>query len=465
MDGESSIDKETMSRLVRRVSGEVLAPTDEGYDEARIIWNSRLQKEPLLIVRCHDAEDVRATVELAREQNLPLAVRGGGHDYAGRSSGSGSVLVDLSLMNRVSVDREERIAQVQTGATWGEVDREAQKFGLAGTGGTVSTVGVAGHVLGGGSGHLTRAHGLAIDNLLSVEVMTATGEMVRASATENPDLFWGIRGGGGNFGVATSFDLLLHPVGPQVLGGQIVYPLEDASEVLRSYRDFMVSAPEQLACFPFLIRVPPTAAFAEEHHGKVAIDLVIVYSGDIAAGEEVLAPLRTLARPILDWVEPQSWIAVQQTFDPGVPKGLRWYTKAHYLSSLPDAAIEIFLEHGALLPGGHSMVYLEPLGGAVSRIDPSATAFPHRKSLYTFHILAGWEDPGQDQVVMEWSRGFHQAMAPFADGGVYVNLLGEDETDRVPAAYGANYDRLVTLKNKWDPENLFRLNNNIPPSG
>lgn len=464
MDEVPTIGDELLSPLVKRVHGEVLTPRDEGYDDARAIWNSRLQREPAVVVRCADADDVIAAVELARDQGLPLAVRGGGHDYAGRSSCDGSVLVDLSPMNRVEIDPEGMIARVQAGATWGDFDREAQAFELGTTAGTVSTVGVAGFTLGGGTGYLARTHGLATDNLLGAEIVTVAGELVRASETENPDLFWGIRGGGGNFGIATSFEFALHPLGPQVLAGQIVYRFDDAVEVLRAYREFMEDAPDQLTCYPFIIRVPAIPAFAEEHHGKVAIDLVVAYTGEISDGERVVAPLRTIADPIMDWVEPQDWTAVQQTFDAGVPKGLRWYSKAHYLSALSDAAIDTFLEHAEPLPGGSSMVYIESLGGAIGRVAPDATAFADRQSKFGFHVLAGWANPEEDEALMGWTRSFHEAMAPYSTGGAYVNLLGEDEADRVPAVYGDNYERLVALKNTWDPENLFRMNNNIVPT-
>lgn len=323
---------------------------------------------------------------------------------------------------------------------------------------------MAGYLLGGGTGHLTRAFGLGIDNLLSADLVTATGKLVRASEKENTDLFWGIRGGGGNFGVATAFELALHPLGPEVLAGQIVYRFEEAAHVLRRYRDVMASARDELNCYAFVIRVPPIPAFAEEHHGKVAIDLVVVVSGPAERGERLVAPLRTIAEPILDFVEAQQWTAVQQTFDAGVPKGLRWYTRANYLTALSDAAIDTFLERAEPMPGTHSMAYLEPLGGAIARVDPAATAFPHSHSPYSFHVLAGWDAAHDDDRLMDWARSFQQAMAPYSTGGTYVNLLAEDEADGVRAAFGPNYDRLVTLKRAWDPENLFRLNHNIQPT-
>ena len=464
MDPSSLLDDRMISRLVGRVRGDVLRPGDVGYDSARTAWNSRLDRRPGLIVRCADPDDVVAAIDLAREETIPLAVRGGGHDYAGNSTCDGGLLIDLSPMNAVQVDPRALTVRVQTGATWGEVDRATQRFDLATIGGTVSTVGVAGYTLGGGTGHISRAHGLAIDNLLSADLVTAAGQRVCATETENPDLFWGIRGGGGNFGVATSFEFALHPIGPDVLAGQIVYRLEDAPGVLRAYREFMKDAPDELVCYAFFIRVPPVPAFAEEHHGQVVIDLVLVYTGSVAVGEEVVRPLRTLADPILDWVEPQPYAAVQQTFDAGVPKGLRWYTRAHSLSALSDAALDVLVRHAEPLPGTGTMVYLAPGGGAISRPDPTATAFAHRDAAFDFHVLAGWEEPEDDEALMSWVRTFHDDMTPHATGGVYVNLLGEDESERVRVAYGENYDRLVALKNEWDPENIFRMNHNIRPT-
>ena len=460
---EHQIDRDLVTRFTRRIRGDVLRPGEVGYDNARTIWNARFDRRPGLIVRCVQADDVMAGVDLASSEGLPLAVRGGGHDYAGRSACEGGVLLDLSPMSQVRIDQERKLAKVQVGATWGDFDREAQAFHLGTTAATVSTVGVSGYTLGGGTGHLARSHGLAVDNLVAAELVTADAQLVRASETENPDLFWGIRGGGGNFGVAVSLEFALHPVGPDVLAGQIVYRFEDAAEVLRSYRDFITGAPDQLACYAFIIRVPPIDAFAEEHHGELAIDLVVVYAGAIADGRKVIEPLRALANPILDWVEPQPYAAVQQTFDAGTPKGLRWYSKAHMLPGLPDGAIDTILQHAELLPGAFTMVYLEPMGGAIGCVDPTAMAFPHRDAAYNFHVLAGWQDPDDDERLTRWTRGFHQAMAPYSTGGVYVNLLGEDESDRIRAAYGGNYEQLVELKRVWDPQNFFRMNNNIPP--
>jgi FAD/FMN-containing dehydrogenase len=372
-------------------------------------------------------------------------------------------MVDLSSMTGVRVDPDAKTAQVQAGATWGDFDHEAQAFGLATTGATVSTVGVAGCTLGGGTGHLARKCGLSLDNLISADVVTADGSFVHASEEENPDLFWGLRGGGGNLGVVTSFEFRLHEVGPEVLTGQILHPMADAAEGLRFYRDFMADAPDALQAYAFFVHVPPIPAVPEHYHGETALDFVVTYAGDQETGEEVFRPLRAFGDPILDAVRPQPYTALQQTFDEGVPKGQRCYSKAHYLDALPDAALDTVVEHVDPLPGPFSMVYFEPMGGAIGRVDPTATAFPHREAAYGFHVLTGWSDADQDAEIMDWTRDFHSAMAPYASGGVYVNLLGADEEARVPSAYGHNHDRLARLKNKYDPENLFRINHNVAP--
>ena len=464
MPTPSPLDDTTLDALRDALRGPVLAPGDDGYDAARTIWNARLSSRPAAVPQCTGPADVRAVVDAARETNLPLSVKGGGHSYAGRSAAEDALMLDLSPMTGVRVDPDAKTARVQPGATWGDFDHEAQAFGLAATGATVSTVGVAGCTLGGGTGHLARKCGLSLDNLLSADIVTADGSLVHASEDEHSDLFWGLRGGGGNFGIVTSFEFQLHEVGPEVLAGQIVHPMDNAAEGLRFYRDFMADAPDALQAYAFFIHVPPIPAFPEEYHGQTALDFVVTYAGDHATGEEVLRPLREFGDPILDGVRPQPYTALQQAFDDGVPKGHRWYSKAHYLDALPDAALDTVVEHVDPLPGPFSMVYFEPMGGAIERVDPTATAFPHREAAYGFHILTGWADPDRDAEIMEWTRDFHTAMAPHATGGVYVNLLGEDEEERVPSAYGPNYDRLAQLKSEWDPENRFRTNQNVEPA-
>ncbi len=451
------------ARLADSVRGRVLELHDEGYHEARRVWNGRFDRRPAAIVRCAAAEDVVAAIAFARDGDLPLAVKGGGHSYAGKAACEGGLLVDLSGMKEVRVDVDARRATVGPGARWRELDAASQEAGLATTGGACSTAGVAGVALGGGSGYLARAHGLTIDNLLAAEVVTADGRRVRASEDENPDLFWALRGCGANFGVVTSFELRLHEVGPQVVAGQIIHPFEAAGDALRFYREFMVEAPDGVQCYPFFLRIPPLEGFLEEHHGEVALDLVAFCAGDLDAAAATLRPLREFGAPLLDAVQTVSYATFQQSFDDGLPKGGRYYTRAHYLEEMSDGAIDAVLAHAADLEGAYTVAYFEALGGAVARVDPGATAFPHREARYGFHLLTGWTDPEDDDAMMTWGRAFHDAMAPHATGGVYVNLLAEDEDDRVAAAYGPNLARLGRLKGQWDPENLFRSNHNIAP--
>ena len=464
MSTPQALDDTILDALRDAVRGPVLAPGDDGYDAARTVWNARLASRPAAVAQCTGTADVMAAVDIARENDLSLSVKGGGHSYAGQSAAEDALMIDLSRMMGVRVDPDTKTARVQPGATWGDFDHEAQAFGLATTGATVSTVGVAGCTLGGGTGHLARKFGLSLDTLRSADVVTADGTLVRASDEENADLFWGLRGGGGNFGVVTSFEFQLHEVGPEVLAGQILHPMTDAAEGLRVYREFMAGAPDALQAYAFFVHAPPIPAVPEAYHGQTVLDFVVTYAGDQATGEEVLRPLREFGDPILDGVRPQPYTTLQQTFDEGVPKGQRWYSKAHYLDALSDAAIDTVVEHVDPLPGPFSMVYVEPMGGAISRVAPTATAFPHREAACGFHILTGWPDPDQDAEIMNWTREFHAAMSPYTNGGVYVNLLGADEADRIPAAYGPNHDRLARLKTEYDPENLFRETHNVEPA-
>ena len=451
--------------LAGAVRGGIVKPGDESYDQARAVWNGRFDRRPAAIIRCHDADDVKAGIDFAHRRGLRLAVRAGGHSNAGHSAIDGGLLVDLSLMKGVEVDPESKTARVQPGVKWGEFNPVAEEHGLATPGGTVSTVGVAGFTLGGGGGYLTRKYGMAVDNLLSVEVVTADGRFVRASSEENPDLFWAIRGGGGNFGVVTSFEFRLHEVGPEVLAGQIMHRLDDTPNLLRSFREFMRNAPDELQVYPFFLRIPPIDAFPEEFHGQVVLDFVVFHEDAGPAGEAALRPLLELGDPIMTAVGPQSYSSVMGAFDEGLPAGQRYGSRAHYLDGISDDVIDTIMAHMPGMAGPLTVAYLDVLGGAPSRVDPSATAFPHRDARYAFHIMPGWTDHDDDEQVMAWANALHDAMGHHATGGVYVNLLGPDEEDRIRAAYGTNYDRLVEVKKKWDPENLFRGNYNINPSG
>jgi FAD/FMN-containing dehydrogenase len=446
------------------VKGRVLKPGDAGFDAAATTWNARFASTPDLVIQCADVDDVALGVKLGRERDLPITVKGAGHDYAGRSACPGGLLLDLSLLQAVAVDPAGRRARVGGGTTWGRFDAEAQEFGLAAPGPTVSTIGVGGSTLGGGEGWLTRKHGLTLDALRSAEVVTADGERLTASPDENPDLFWALRGGGGNFGIATSLEFELYEVGPELLAGQIIYPATEARDLFHAYRDFCDDLPREAACFLFFLRIPPIPDFPERFHGQLAVDFVVSYAGPTQEAEEVVAPLRRLGEPIVDTVAVQSYVALQQSFDAGLPTGNRWYSRAHYLDALPDAAIDAFVSNLEPFPGAFTIAYLGASGGAVSDVGPAETAFPHRNAAQGMHVLTGWTDPADDETVMEWGRRLHGAMEPYRSG-VYVNLLGEDEASRVPDAYGDNYARLGELKQKWDPDNVFRSNHNIPPTG
>ncbi|MGB3564399.1 MAG: FAD-binding oxidoreductase, partial [Thermoanaerobaculia bacterium] len=383
------------------------------------------------------------------------------HSVAGRSVCDNGLMIDLSLMNSVSVDPEAKTARIEGGAKLGVLDAATQEFGLATTAGLVSDTGVGGLTLGGGVGYLARRFGLTVDNLVGAEVVTAAGEQIRADATENTDLFWALRGGGGNFGIVTAFEFQLHEVGPEVLVGQAFYPLGDASEVLRFYRQWMREAPDELAGYALVTNVPPVEPFPEETQGKPCIAIVSCYSGDFEHGRKVLAPLETFGDPILRFIQPMPYAALQQSFDPGVPSGQRYYWKSHFHRELSDEAIDTFVAHVTSLPGPFSSLGFEPMGGAINRVDATATAFPHRDAEFAFGIWSGWSDPTDDKAAIGWTRKLHQAMAPFSTGGVYSNYMDQDDEERVPAAFAENLERLERVKAKYDPDNLFNANRNL----
>lgn len=452
-----------IGKLNEILSGKVLMPHDPGFDDVRQIWNARLSKMPFAIARCETTSDVAVTVNFVRENEIPFTVRSGGHSYAGLGVSEGTLMIDLSPINNIRVHKAAKRVQAGPGATWGKVYEATIAEGLATPGATVTGVGVAGFTLGGGSGWLSRKYGLALDNLLSVEVVTADGKILQASETENPDLFWGIRGGAGNFGIATRFDFQLHQINSELFAGQIIYPFSEARNVLKTCRKILPNTPEEFMCYPTLLRIPAIPAFPKEFHGKVVLDLVFAYFGEISKGEAVVEPLRKVGTPILDTTGPLSFMDVQRSFDAGTPKGQRWYSRAHYLNEISDDVIETMLRNTADMQGSFTFVYFGLEDGGISRVSSSATAFPHRDGAYGFHIHTGWADSSEDSRAMEWARVFSNEIARYSNGGVYVNLLAEDEQDRIKAAYGSNYDRLVELKEKWDPTNLFRGNQNIPP--
>ena len=446
----------TAAELKAGLRGQLLSPGDEGYDRARKLWNGMFDRRPALIARCAGAADVIRAVSFARDNRLAVAVRGGGHSFPGHSVCDGGLVIDLSAMKGIRVDLRTRTARAQAGVKWIEFDHETQAFGLATTGGTDGDTGIAGLTLGGGLGWLSSKYGLTVDNLVSADVVTADGRLLTASATENQDLFWGLRGGSGNFGVVTSFEYQLHAVGPTILGGMVAYPLGRAKEVLRFYRQFAKAAPDDVTTY---------AAFVTPPGGETVSALFCCYCGPLDKGEEVIRPLRSLGSPVQDLLGPMPYVAQQRLFEGGFPAGSSYYAKAGSLAELTDEAIEVFAEYAATKPSPLSGVLVQTVCGAASRVKSDATAFPHRRLPYAPVIVSQWLDAATSEKNICWARDFWKALDPLAGGGVYVNDLSHDDADRVRTAYGANYERLAALKKAYDPDNLFRLNPNITPAG
>jgi FAD/FMN-containing dehydrogenase len=455
----ATIDDDALVSLREGFRGQLLRPGDDGYAGARQVWNAMIDRHPALIARCGGVADVIAAVNFARDRNLLVAVRGGGHSVAGNAVCDGGLVIDVSPMKGIRVDPAARMAWAAGGVTWGELDHETQAFGLATTGGTVSTTGIAGLTLGGGFGWLMRSSGLACDNLLAADIITADGHFVRASADQNAELFWGLRGGGGNFGVVTSFEYQLHPVGPTVLAGPLFHSLDAAPKLFGYFRDVVPTLPDALGCMAALLTSP---------EGEPLAALVLAYTGSLAEGEEVVQPLRQFGSPVADLVGPMPYVALQTIFDNAFPAGLRNYWKSSFLKGLDAAAIAVMVEHFSRAPSPHAGIAIELFGGAVSRVAPEETAFAHRSSPFSVIIFTAWDDPAQDQENIAWARELWAGLQPFAADAVYVNYLGDvgDEgRARVRAAYGdANYERLAALKHAYDPGNLFRMNQNIEPA-
>jgi FAD/FMN-containing dehydrogenase len=461
---ETTPDKTTIQEFRASLRGALLRPGDDGYDSARRVWNGMIDRKPALIVRCAGVADVINAVNFARTHNLLLSVRGGGHNVTGNAVCEGGIMIDLSPMKGIRVDPVRRTARAQAGLTWSEFDHETQAFGLATTGGQVSSTGIAGLTLGGGVGWLMRTCGLAVDNLLSVDIVTADGRLLTASATGNEDLFWGVRGGGGNFGIVTSFEYRLHPIGPLVLGGMLLYPAAQAKELLHFYREFMAGAPNELMTLVAFLTAPP-APFVPTHlQGTPVVAIAICYAGSIEEGQRVVEPLRRFGPPALDLLSPMPYTVIQQLFDAANPFGLQVYVKSDHLAGLGDEVIDTLVTHAATATSPLSVVILFPLEGVVSRVGEQETAFGHRNTAYDYVIYSMWTDPQESERHIQWTRDFWTAMQPFSIG-VYVNELGNEGEDRVRAAYlPATYERLVALKNRYDPANLFRLNQNIKPT-
>jgi FAD/FMN-containing dehydrogenase len=454
----------SIAELAQALRGQLITPGDPGYDEARTIWNGAHDRRPALIVRCAGVADVMRAVEFARSEELVVSVRGGSHSIPGFSTNDGGIVIDLSPMKGIGVDPQAGRAIAQTGLTWSEFDHETQAFGLATTGGLVSSTGIAGFTLGGGVGWLMRKHGLAADNLVGADVVTADGRLVHASADENPELLWGLRGGGGNFGIATAFEYDLHRVGPMVTAGAVFYPGDRAAEILRFYRDWADGAPDELTTLANLLTAPPAPFIPEAWHGKPLVAIIGMHCGSVEDGERAVRPLRELGDPVADLMGPLPYVAMQSLIDPLWGPGAHSYMKAGFLGGLDDGAIDTLVDYHQHSVSPKSEIHVQHLGGAVARVPAAATAFGERSAPFLLNVIAStFTADGYDETVA-WAQTLHRAMSPALTGASYINFLSAEGNDRVRAAYGSNYDRLVALKDEYDPTNLFRLNQNIAPS-
>jgi FAD/FMN-containing dehydrogenase len=443
------------TKLGAALSGHLIEPGDPAYDQARRVWNGMVDRRPAAIARCATVTDVVTCVEFARTCDMTVAIRGGGHNVAGNAVCDGGLVIDLSLMKEIVVDAPRQRVRAGGGVLWGELDEATQRHGLATTGGLVSTTGIAGFTLGGGLGNLMRSYGLTCDNLLSAELVTADGRELMVSGAENSDLFWALRGGGGNFGVVTSLEFQLHPVGPILVAGRVGHPFSVARDTLRFYREFTADAADALIVYASLGNGPD---------GTPRVGMRAVFNGPIAAGEEAVRKLRGFGSPIADEIRPRSYVELQRLVDPNFPAGRLNYWKAHFLAELSDDLIDLVIEAFRRVPSPDLGIVFEHMGGAVARVGASDTAFSHRSAAYSFLILAGWEDPSESEANVAWARDLWEQVRPMAAAGVYVNYLGGEGEQRVREAYGPNLDRLAEIKSRYDPDNFFRMNQNIQPS-
>jgi len=452
--------KEEIKGIVR---GNVLVPNDRGYDEARQIWNAMIDRRPALIAQCAQADDVPPIIQFARKNRLELAIRGAGHNIAGNSICDNGVTIDFSKMKSVRVDAGKRRAYVEPGATLADFDEALQAHGLATPVGINSTTGIAGLTLGGGFGWLTRKYGMTIDNLVSVDMVMADGKQLRASENDNADLFWAIRGGGGNFGVVTQFEFQLFPVGPEIVAGLIVFPFSQAKQILTKYRQFAHSAPEELNVWVVLRKAPPLPFLPENVHGKEVVVLPIFYCGAAAETEKLIAPLRAFGNAHGEHIGPQPYVQWQKAFDPLLTPGARNYWKSHNFTEMADGALNSIIEYAGKLPSPQCEIFIGLIAGAPNRVAPNAMAYGHRDARFVLNVHGRWDETKDDQRCIGWAREFFNASKPYASAGAYVNFMTEEEGDRIAAAYGANYNRLVEIKRRYDPENIFHLNQNIKP--
>jgi FAD/FMN-containing dehydrogenase len=452
---------EKIETLKNNVKGQVVLPDDPSYNDVRVIWNAMIDRRPAVIVQCAEADDALHALSYARENGLDISIRGAGHNIAGSALCDNAVLIDFSNMKTVRVDAQKRLAYVEPGATLGDFDKAIQDHGLATPVGINSTTGIAGLTLGGGFGWLTRKYGMTIDNLVSAEMVTADGRKMRVSKDENTDLFWAIRGGGGNFGVVTQFEFSLYPVGPEILAGLLVFPMDQAKQVLEKYREFVKSAPEELNVWVVLRKAPPLPFLPEDVHGREVVVLAIFYAGDIKEGEKLIDPLRSFGDAHGEHIGTQPYVQWQQAFDPLLTPGARNYWKSHNFTELSDSAFDSIIEFAGKLPSPQCEIFIGLIEGAVNRVPSDAMAYGHRDARFVLNVHGRWDEAAQDETCIAWARAFFDAAKPYASAGAYVNFMTGDEGDRVAAAYGANYERLKEIKKKYDPENIFHNNQNI----
>jgi FAD/FMN-containing dehydrogenase len=453
--------KEALIKLSATIKGRVLGPDDSDYNEARQVWNAMIDRRPAVVVQPANGEDVVPAINFARENSLEISVRGAGHNIAGHAVCNGGVMIDFSRMKQVRVDAAKKRAYVDAGATLADLDAATQRHGLATPVGINSTTGIAGLTLGGGFGWLTRKYGMTIDNLISADVTTADGKKLPASEQDNPELFWALRGGGGNFGVVTRFEFALHPVGPEIIAGLLVFPFAQAKQVLTRYRQFAETAPEDVSVWVVLRQAPPLPFLPQDVHGKEVIVLPIFYTGTAAAGQKLIGDLRAFGNPHGEHVGAQPYAEWQKAFDPLLTPGARNYWKSHNFTEINDGAIDSIVEYAGKLPSPQCEIFIGHIAGAANRIAPSAMAYAHRDAKFVLNVHGRWESTADDRRCIDWARAFFKASAPYASAGAYVNFMTEDEGERVTAAYGSNYDRLAQLKKRFDPQNVFHLNQNI----
>jgi FAD/FMN-containing dehydrogenase len=459
-----NISKETTEKLKSKLKGQIILPSDLDYDQVREIWNAMIERRPALIVRCADVNDVPQAISFAREHGLEISIRGAGHNIAGNALCDDGIMIDFSSMRNVRVDAEKKRAYVEPGATLADFDEAAQAHRLATPVGINSTTGIAGLTLGGGFGWLTRKYGMTVDNLVSVDAVTTEGKRIRVSENENADLFWAIRGGGGNFGIVTQFEFKLHEVGPEILAGLIVFPFDQAKQVLTQYREFVKSAPEELNVWAVLRKAPPLPFLSADVHGKGVVVLAIFYIGDAAQGGKLIEPLLRFGTPHGEHIGAQPYTQWQKAFDPLLTPGARNYWKTHNFTELSDGALNSMIEFADQLPSPQCEIFIGLIAGAANRVPADAMAYRHRDAKFVLNVHGRWDERADDERCIAWARAFFQASAPYASGGAYVNFMTEEEGDRVAAAYGANYDRLAEIKKQYDPDNLFHLNQNIKPA-